>query len=125
MINISELLDDDLFIQPIEVGFTTRTIDSNGDPQESVAWETLDCNVQTVGDDQLQRLPEAERYKSSRQMFTNRKEVRIGDYFKYRGQTYRCVADQDFDDYGYSDVIGILYNGTEDISNDGFELPYE
>lgn len=125
LINISELLDDPLFVQDIEVGKTVRTIDSLGNPQETVTWSTYLCNIQTVSDDALQRLAEAERYKPNRQFFTNQLEVRIGDYFKYRGQTYRCVTDQDFEDYGYSDCIGMLYNGVEDQNNDGFKPPTE
>lgn len=123
LINISELLDDPLFVEPTEVGITTRTL-VNGKPVESVVWQTVDANTQTVSDDQLQRLPEGEKYKPMRQFFTNRIEVREGDYFKEFGKTYRCVADQDFKKYGYSDCIGILYNGTEDIKEDGFKPPY-
>lgn len=124
LINISELLDDPLFVQDIEVGITTRTIDAFGDPKESVAWSTVLANVQTTADDQLQRLPEAERYRPNRQLFTNRIELRVGDYFKYRGQTYRCGADQDFEDYGYADVIGVLYTGVESDNGGGFTPPF-
>ena len=125
LINISEILDDPLFIQNIDVGVSNRGFDGFGNPTESVLWGTVKANVQTVSDDQLQRLPEAERYKSSRQLFTNEIELRVGDYFKYRGETFRCGADQDFQDYGYSDVIGTLYNGVEDNKEDGFQPPFK
>lgn len=118
LINISEILDDPLFVEPIEVGITTRIIsEDTGLPYESVAWQTVKANVQTVSDDQLQRLPDAERYKPSRQFFSNQVELREGDYFKEFGKVYRCIADQDFKKHGYSDCIGILYNGAEVIKN--------
>lgn len=123
LLNISELLDDPLFVQDIEVGITTRTI-VNGKPVESVAWEVLSANIQPLDDAQLQRLPEAERFKPSKQFFTNVKSIKVGDYLKHKGQTYRAVTDQDFDEYGYADNIFILYDGVEDINNGGFTPPY-
>ena len=123
LLNIAELLDDPLFVVPHEVGFTTRTI-VNGKPVESVAWETFNCNTQPLGDEALQRLPEAERFKPSYQFFTNVKSVKVGDYLRMGGKTYRAVTDQDFDKYGYADNIFILYDGVEDMNNGGFELPY-
>lgn len=124
LIDISELLDDPLFVEPIEVGISTRGFDAFGDPTETVVWQTIEANVQTVGDDALQRLEPAERYKPTRQFFTNRIEVRVGDYFKEYGKTYRCITDQDFKKYGYSDSIGMLYNGVEDKNEGGFEPPF-
>ena len=90
----------------------------------SVAWETFDCNTQPLGDEALQRLPEAERFKPSYQFFTNVKSVKVGDYLRMGGKKYRAVTDQDFDKYGYADNIFILYDGVEDMNNGGFELPY-
>lgn len=123
LIDISELLDDPLFVEPHEVGITTRTI-MNGKPFESVEWVTIKANTQAVGDEALQRLEPAERFKPNYQFFTNVRSVKVGDYLKINDQTYRAVTDQDFDKYGYADNIFILYNGVEDINNDGFEPPY-
>lgn len=125
LINISEILNDPLFVEPIKVGITTRGFDARGLPTETIAWQTVDANVQPLSDDQLQRLPEAERYKASRQFFTNKLEVREGDYFKEYGKTYRCITDQDFKKHGYSDCIGIMYNGVEDNKEDGFKPPFK
>lgn len=124
LIDISELLDDPLFVEPTEVGISTRGFDGLGNPTETVAWQTVEANTQTVGDDALQRLDPAERYKPTRQFFTNRIEVREGDYFKEYGKVYRCITDQDFKKYGYSDCIGMLYNGVEDKNEGGFEPPF-
>ena len=52
------------------------------------------------------------------------KSVKVGDYLRMGGKTYRAVTDQDFDKYGYADNIFILYDGVEDVNNGGFELPY-
>ena len=124
LINISEILDDPLFVEPVEIGIVTRGFDSFGNPTESIEWKTLNANIQPVSDDQLQRLPEGEKYKPMRQLFTNKIEVREGDYFKEFGKTYRCITDQDFQKHGYSDCIGVLYNGVEDRNEDGFEPPF-
>lgn len=124
LINISEILDDPLFVEPVEIGIVTRGFDSFGNPTESIEWKTLNANIQPVSDDQLQRLPEGEKYKPMRQLFTNKIEVREGDYFKEFGKTYRCITDQDFKKHGYSDSIGVLYNGVEDNDEDGFQPPF-
>lgn len=124
LLNISEILDDDLFVEPTEIGITTHGFDGDGNPTESVAWQTVSANVQPVGDDQLQRLDPAERYKQNRQLFTNQIEIRIGDYFKEFSELYRCISDQDFKKHGYSDVIGIRYNGVEATEDDGFTPPF-
>ena len=122
LINISELLDDELFVEPTEVGITTSDI-VDGDPVETVVWHIIDANTQAVGDESLQRLDPAERFKPTLQFFTNRMAVNVGDYLMINGVRWRAITDQDFDKYGYSDNIFILYDGVEDIDNDGFELP--
>lgn len=123
LLNISELLDDELFVEPHEVGITTRTI-VDGNPVESVVWETIIANTQPLGDEQLQRLPEAERFKPNLQFFTNVRSVKVGDYLRLGGKTYRAVTDQDFDEYGYADNIFILYDGVESINSGGFTPPF-
>lgn len=123
LINISELLNDPLFVEDVEVGITTQSI-VNGNPVESIQWVVLLANIQPLGNEALQRLPEAERFKAQYQFFTNVRSVKVGDYLKHKGQTYRAVTDQDFDEYGYADNIFILYDGVEDINNGGFTPPY-
>ena len=123
LINISELLDDPLFTEPHEVGITTRT-SVNGKPVESVEWVTINANTQPLGDEALQRLEPAERFKAQYQFFTNVRSVKVGDYLRMNGKKYCAVTDEDFDKYGYADNILILYDGVEDAYNGGFELPY-
>ena len=72
LLNISEILNDPLFVEPIEIGITTKGFDAFGNPTESIAWQTVAASVQPVSDDALQQLPEAERYKPKRQLFTNK-----------------------------------------------------
>lgn len=123
LLNISELLDDELFVEPHEVGIATRII-VDGNPVESIAWETVKANVQPLGDEQLQRLEPAERFKPNKQFFTNERSVKVGDYLRIKGQVYRAVTDQDFDEYGYADNIFILYDGVESINSGGFTPPF-
>lgn len=123
LINISELLNDPLFVEDVEVGITTQSI-VNGNPVESIQWVVLLANIQPLGDEALQRLPEAERFKAQYQFFTNVRSVKTGDYLRMGGKTFRAITDQDFDKYGYADNIFILYDGVEDMNNGGFQLPY-
>lgn len=123
MINISELLNDPFFTEPHKVGKTTRTL-VNGKPVESVTWHTINANTQAVGDEALQQLAEAERFKPKLQFFTNAMEVNIGDYLQIGDKKYRALTEADFNKYGYSDNIFTLYSGVEDIGNGGFTPPW-
>lgn len=114
MLNIRENLLDPDFIQPIEFGIVTRSLDG-----ESVEWLVHENTcIQSASGAPLQRLPELERSKPSYDVFTlDTFPLKNGDYLKYKGQTYRCVTQDNFEDYGYYNGIFQLYSGAQDTEN--------
>lgn len=141
MLDIEELLFDRDFIQQVEFGIVSDTVnpfgfddffgnlgfgegrfvkyrepDENGNPQEFESIYRVWANVQPASGNTLQRLPEGERSKPSYQVFT-RKNFKIGnaDYLYYKGEKYRCVTDENWSDFGYYDGIFQLYSGAQDI----------
>lgn len=114
MLNIRENLLDPDFIQPIEFGIVTTTMQG-----ETVEWKTHNNTcVQSASGAVLQRLLEAERTKPSYDVFTlDSFPLKNGDYMMYKGQKYRCVTQDNFDDYGYYNGIFQLYSGAQDIEN--------
>lgn len=111
MLDISEILDDEDFIQSVEFGILgagdleTRSTHNN-------------TNVQPASGATLQRLPEGERTKPTYQVFT-RKDFQIsnGDYLYFGGNKYRCITTEDWSQHGYYDGLFTLYSGAQDITN--------
>ena len=120
MLNIRENLLDPDFIQPIEFGIVTRSL--NG---ESVEWLVHENTcIQSASGAPLQRLPELERSKPSYDVFTlDTFPLKNGDYLKYKGKTYRCVTQDNFDDYGYYNGLFQLYSGAQVKPDDDLD-PY-
>ncbi len=122
MLDISELLDDEDFIQSVTFEVVTQSTTSNGDPLETKSTVTHhNTNVQPASGATLQRLPEGERTKDVLQVFTKTDLIiKTGDYMLFNGLKYRCVTTEDWSQYGYSDSIFIRYEGPQDIDSGGF-----
>lgn len=122
MLDISELLDDEDFIQSITFEVVAQSTTSDGDPLETTS-TVIHCNtnVQPASGATLQRLPEGERTKDVLQVFTKTDLIiKTGDYMLFNGLKYRCVTTEDWSQYGYSDSIFIRYEGSQDIDSGGF-----
>lgn len=112
MLNISELLGDPFFIQTVEFGIITRDI--TGETESKATHKNT--NVQPASGDTLERLAEGERSKPTMQVFTKESfPINNGDYMYYKGKKWRCVTDENWDDYGYYDGLFQLYSGAQDI----------
>lgn len=111
MLNISELLDDPDFIQPINFGITTKTLSG-----ETIQWKVYNNTcVQSAGGAALQRLDVGERTKDIQDVFTKEDfPLKNGDYMEYKGKKYRCITEDNFDDYGYYNGLFMLYSGAQD-----------
>lgn len=143
MLDIEELLFDRDFIQQVEFGIVSDTVnpfgfddffgnvgfeegrfvrvrepDENGNPKEIESIYRVWANVQPASGSVLQRLLEGERSKPSYQVFT-RKDFKIGngDYLYFMGEKYRCVTDENWSQHGYYDGIFQLYSGAQDVNN--------
>lgn len=117
LLNISEVLDDPLFIQSVEFGIVTRQQGDKGEPSELIDKKThSNTCVQPASGNTLQRLPEGERSKPHLQVFTKAAlEIKNGDYMYFEGKQWRCVTDENWSQYGYYDGVFVLYNGAQDI----------
>lgn len=111
MLDISEVLDDEDFIQSVEFGILgagdveTKTVHNN-------------TNVQPASGATLQRLPEAERTKPVLQVFTKSSfPIKNRDYMYFNGQKWRCITTEDWSQHGYYDGLFTLYSGAQDITN--------
>ena len=114
MLDISEILDDPDFIQAVEFGIVTRSL--NGDTE--VRTSHANTNVQPASANALQRLPELERSKPTLQVFTKKEfKIQNGDFMYFKDQKWRCVTDEDWSQFGYYDGLFQLYNGAQEPSN--------
>ena len=114
MLDISEILDDPDFIQTVEFGIVTRSL--NGDTE--VKKTHANTNVQPASGNALQRLPELERSKPTLQVFTKKEfKIQNGDFMYFKGQKWRCVTDEDWSQFGYYDGLFQLYSGAQEPSN--------
>ena len=114
MLYISEILDDTDFVQTVQFGIVTRSL--NGDT-ETIA-SHANTNVQPASANALQRLPEAERSKPTLQVFTKKEfKIQNGDFMYFNNQKWRCVTDEDWSQYGYWDGLFQLYSGAQDTEN--------
>ena len=123
MLDISELLDNPDFIQSVTFNIVTQSTDGGGSPSETTVQVThATTNVQPASGTVLQRLPEGERSKDILQVFTKSSLViKNGDYMQFNGKKYRCYTTEDWSQYGYSDSIFIRYNGSQEVTSDGFD----
>ena len=123
LLDISEILDDPDFIQTVEFGIVTQSSTGAGDPLETEVRSSHDnTNVQPASGATLQRLPEGERTKDVLQVFTKSSfPIKNGDYMYYEGLKYRCITEENWSKHGYYDAIFIRYEGSQDITSEGFD----
>ena len=123
LLDISEILDDPDFIQTVEFGIVTQSSTGTGDPLETEVRSSHDnTNVQPASGATLQRLPEGERTKDVLQVFTKSSfPIKNGDYMYYEGLKYRCITEENWSKHGYYDAIFIRYEGSQDITSEGFD----
>lgn len=104
MINIAELLNDADFCQ---------TIQKNN--------ENFTAIVQFLSNDEMQRLPEGERYKEALRIDTEF-NLNLQDIITYKNQEYRIIAFQDWSDYGYKNFTAIRLDALEKSNSQGFTI---
>ena len=123
LLDISEILDDPDFIQTVEFGIVTQSSTGTGEPLETeVRSSHENTNVQPASGATLQRLPEGERTKDVLQVFTKSSfPIKNGDYMYYEGLKYRCITEENWSKHGYYDAIFIRYEGSQDITSEGFD----
>lgn len=103
MINVSELIEDSDFCQVIK----------RGDDEFKAV-------VQFLSNDEMQRLPEGERYKEAIRIDT-KFNLNLQDVITYKGVNYRIINMQDWSEYGYKNFAGVRFDGLESFNSQGFE----
>ncbi|WP_169753516.1 hypothetical protein [Campylobacter mucosalis] len=104
MINVNELLSDPDFCQTIQ-------------RQD----ESFNAVVQFLSSDEMQRLPEGERYKEAIRIDTDF-ELFLKDIITYKGVNYRVIALQDWSEYGYKNFTAIRLNELQNPDSTGFRI---
>lgn len=125
MLDISELLDDEDFIQTVTFEIVNQSTNGSGGPLETTTTVVHNnTNVQPASGAVLQRLPEGERTKDVLQVFTKIDcPTKTGDYMQFNGTKYRCYTTENWSQYGYYDALFIRYEGVQEINSEGFN-PY-
>ena len=103
MINVGELMSDSDFCQVIQRG-----------------GESFTAAVQFLSNDEMQRLPEGERYKEAIRIDT-KFNLNLQDIITYKGTNYRIINMQDWSEYGYKNFAGVRFDGLEGFDSQGFE----
>ncbi|OWO79287.1 hypothetical protein B5C26_21145 [Photorhabdus luminescens] len=106
---VNEIFDDDFFRQELE--FKTS------DGQSRV----LVCIVQPAGAEDLQILPEGDRYNPTVRVMTQ-EEVKAKDLFSWNSHRWRIINNARWNDYGYYDSLATRYEGSQTDDSDGFEI---
>jgi len=83
--------------------------------------EKFDAIVQYLSDDEMQRLPEGERYKDHIRIDTDF-GLNLQDVIVWHGIKYRIIYMQDWSDYGYKNYTGVRFDGLESDDSEGFKL---
>ena len=117
MINVGELITDPDFCQ------TFTLIRRVGEWNEGV-WNPSEARITMTGithpasGRELEMLPEADRTKNLRTFYgrsgmTPRLETqnRMADEIAYNGSVFKIIQEQDYDDYGYWQAVGIEEEG--------------
>lgn len=117
MINVGELITDPDFCQ------TFTLIRRVGEWNEGV-WNPSESRITMTGithpasGRELEMLPEADRTKNLRTFYgrsgtTPRIETqnRMADEIAYHDSVFKIIQEQDFDDFGYWQVVGIEEEG--------------
>ncbi|MDC9606858.1 hypothetical protein [Xenorhabdus griffiniae] len=106
---IDDIFDDDFFRQEQE--FTSS--DDNR--------RNLVCIIFPAGTEDLQILPEGDRYNPTIKVLTQ-EEVKVKDLLFWNGHRWRIITNARWNDYGYYDSLATRYEGSQTDDSDGFEI---
>ncbi|WP_235428355.1 MULTISPECIES: hypothetical protein [Xenorhabdus] len=106
---VDDIFEDEFFRQEHE--FTSP--DGNS--------RTLVCIVFPAGTEDLQILPEGDRYNPTVKVLTQEK-VSVKDLFFWNGYRWRIITNARWNDYGYYDSLATRYEGSQTNDSDGFEI---
>lgn len=85
------------------------------------AKRTLTCIVQPASNDDLQILPEGDRYNPTVRVMTQ-EPVENKELFNWNGHRWRIISKSLWNDYGYYDTLATRYEGTQTDDSGGFPI---
>ncbi|MBP6018795.1 MAG: hypothetical protein KA735_04835 [Burkholderiaceae bacterium] len=120
MLDVSEIFNDPDITQdvPLRRGIGEYLADGTwtgeyADPVDIIAI------VHATKPDDLQLLPEGERYLPNKKIFTP-DPISTGDLVIYQGSTWRVSALSDWTEYGFYNCIAVRHDGVARPNSGGF-----
>jgi hypothetical protein len=104
-----DIFDDDFFRQ--EQAFTSP----DGNKRKRV------CIIFPAGTEDLQILPEGDRYNPTIKVLTQ-EEVNVKDLLFWNGHRWRIITNARWNDYGYYDSLATRYEGSQADDSGGFDI---
>lgn len=81
----------------------------------------LTCIVQPASNDDLQILPEGDRYNPTVRVMTQ-EPVENKELFHWNGHRWRIISKSLWNDYGYYDTLATRYEGSQTGDSEGFPI---
>lgn len=112
MFNVSDVLNDPELVQTIPVTRATETVGNKGRTQLATRDFTVQGVVHPATEEQLERLPEADRSSETIAVYTATPltagdETLAPDTVTWRGGTYKVKSVMDYKDYGFCEALAV------------------
>jgi|GEM_PF-1183112 len=118
---ISEIFEDPFFSKSAEFTLFSEIRNEFGEPVKNGRKETLICIIQPAGKDDLETLPEGNRFNPTIRVMTQ-EPVNAGDELIYKDVRWKIINDGNWSDYGYYDTLATRYEGSQTDNSDGFRI---
>lgn len=82
---------------------------------------SITCIIQPASNDDLQILPEGDRYNPTVRVFS-RAKLTNGMMFQHHGMRFRIISESIWSDYGHYDCLATRYNGSQAHDSGGFDV---
>lgn len=111
MLDVSEIFDDSDLVSEIQLRHGAGEFLPDGRWTGQYADPVLvPAIVHPTKPDDLQLLPEGERYLPNKKVFSP-SALAIGDLFEYQGHSWRIAALGDWSEYGFFNAIAVRHDG--------------
>lgn len=82
---------------------------------------SITCIIQPASNDDLQILPEGDRYNPTVRVFS-REKLTNGMLFHHHGMRFKVISESIWSDYGYYDCLATRYDGSQAHDSGGFDV---
>lgn len=116
---VEDIFDDPFFQQTTDFIRITESLTPYGTPAKVKNTLSLVCIIQPAGKDDLEILPEGNRYNPTIRVMTQ-EPVFAGDELFHHGTRWRVINDAIWSDYGYYDCLATRFEGSQTDDSGGF-----